>query len=56
MAETDVESVVQRALEKYPGAKPRIITDNGPQFELLSKVVDDEFQAAACWGFTPSMN
>jgi putative transposase len=32
MEETDVETVVQRALEKYPGAKPRIISDNGPQF------------------------
>jgi putative transposase len=32
MEETDVETVVQRALEKYPGQKPRIITDNGPQF------------------------
>lgn len=29
---TDVETVVQRALEKYPGARPRIISDNGPQF------------------------
>jgi putative transposase len=32
MEESDVETVVQRALEKYPGAKPRIISDNGPQF------------------------
>lgn len=32
MEETDVETVVQRALEKYPGARPRIISDNGPQF------------------------
>ena len=32
MEETDVETVVQRALEKYPGEKPRIISDNGPQF------------------------
>jgi transposase InsO family protein len=32
MEETDVETVVQRALEKYLGAKPRIISDNGPQF------------------------
>lgn len=30
--ETDVETVVQRALEKFPGVKPRIISDNGPQF------------------------
>ena len=32
MEETDVETVVQRALEKYPVEKPRIISDNGPQF------------------------
>jgi transposase InsO family protein len=32
MKEFDMEVVVQRALEKYPGEHPRIITDNGPQF------------------------
>ncbi len=32
MEESDVETVVQRGLEKYPGEKPRIISDNGPQF------------------------
>ena len=32
MREFDTEVVVQRALEKYPGEHPRIITDNGPQF------------------------
>jgi putative transposase len=32
MEESDVETVMQRALEKYPGEKPRIISDNGPQF------------------------
>jgi transposase InsO family protein len=32
MEETDVEIVAQRALEKYPGERPRIISDNGPQF------------------------
>lgn len=32
MREQDVEVVLQRALEKYPNAKPRIISDNGPQF------------------------
>ncbi len=32
MTETDVECIVQRACEKYPEAKPRIISDNGPQF------------------------
>lgn len=32
MREVDVEIVLQRTREKYPDAKPRIITDNGPQF------------------------
>src|SRR5690606_6289709 len=32
MEEQDIEVIVQRAREKYPGATPRIITDNGPQF------------------------
>ena len=32
MEEIDVETILQRAREKYPGESPRIITDNGPQF------------------------
>ena len=32
MREEDVEVVLQRTREQYPDAKPRIITDNGPQF------------------------
>lgn len=32
MAEKDVEIILQRAKEKYPEARPRIISDNGPQF------------------------
>ncbi len=32
MEEIDVETVVQRARERFPGEHPRIITDNGPQF------------------------
>jgi putative transposase len=32
MKEAEVETVVQRALEKFPGVTPRIISDNGPQF------------------------
>jgi len=31
MTESDIEIILQRALEKYPEAKPRIISDNGPQ-------------------------
>ena len=32
MDETAVETIVQRARERFPGENPRIITDNGPQF------------------------
>ena len=32
MEEIDVETIVQRAREKFPGETPRIISDNGPQF------------------------
>jgi len=32
MKEADVEIILQRAREKHPEAKPRIISDNGPQF------------------------
>lgn len=32
MKEADVETIVQRALEQYPGVRPRLISDNGPQF------------------------
>nr|WP_240808272.1 DDE-type integrase/transposase/recombinase [Polyangium spumosum] len=32
MTELDVECIAQRAREKYPNERPRIISDNGPQF------------------------
>ena len=32
MKEAEVELILQRAREKHPGEKPRVITDNGPQF------------------------
>ncbi|MGH8165366.1 MAG: transposase, partial [Rhodanobacteraceae bacterium] len=32
MKEHEVETVVQRGLERFPGDSPRIISDNGPQF------------------------
>jgi len=32
MLEADVEIIIERAKEKFPEAKPRIISDNGPQF------------------------
>jgi len=32
MTEADVEIILQKARERYPDAKPRVISDNGPQF------------------------
>jgi transposase InsO family protein len=32
MTEGDVEIIIQRGREKFPGEQPRIISDNGPQF------------------------
>jgi transposase InsO family protein len=32
MKELDIEAIVQYAKEQYPNARPRIISDNGPQF------------------------
>ena len=32
MTERDVETILQRAAERFPDARPRIISDNGPQF------------------------
>jgi hypothetical protein len=32
MTEADIEIIMQGAKEKYPEARPRIISDNGPQF------------------------
>jgi len=32
MKEADMEMILERAKEKYPEVKPRIISDNGPQF------------------------
>src|ERR1017187_2245827 len=32
MTESDIEIILQAAKEKYPEARPRIISDNGPQF------------------------
>ena len=32
MEETDIEIILQKAKERFPEARPRIISDNGPQF------------------------
>ena len=32
MGENVVETIIQRAREQYPNERPRLITDNGPQF------------------------
>jgi putative transposase len=32
MSEADIEQIIQRGRERFPDARPRIISDNGPQF------------------------
>lgn len=32
MRQDDVQTIIQRARERYPNANPRLISDNGPQF------------------------
>lgn len=32
MTEPEIECIVERGRERYPGVRPRIISDNGPQF------------------------
>ena len=32
MTEADIETILQRGREAFPGVTPRIISDNGPQF------------------------
>jgi transposase InsO family protein len=32
MTEADIEQIIPRARERFPGVNPRIISDNGPQF------------------------
>ena len=32
MTEADIEIILQRARERFPNKKPRVISDNGPQF------------------------
>ncbi len=36
MREKDVEIIIQRGREKFPKVRPRIISDNGPQFVALA--------------------
>jgi len=40
MTEGDVELVLQRAREAWPGVHPRVISDNGPQFVAVPSVVE----------------
>jgi transposase InsO family protein len=47
MTEADVETVLQRAREAFPGVTPRIISDNGPQFVAREFRVRTAFHAAA---------
>lgn len=35
MKESKIEIIIERAKEKFPDARPRIISDNGPRFIFL---------------------
>lgn len=54
MQEYDVELTIQRTLEKYPGVKPRLITDNGVQF--ISKDFTEYLRAAGLQHIKTSLN
>jgi putative transposase len=53
MKEQDVEVIVQRARELFPGVTPRIISDNGPQF--IAKEFKDFIRIAGMthWRISP---
>jgi putative transposase len=59
MTEADIEIILQRAREKYPEARPRIISDNGPQFiakdckEFIRMLGDDALRTSP---FYPQSN
>ena len=44
VAERDVEIVRQKARERFPQARPRVISDNGPQFLASDVPVRDDFK------------
>jgi len=44
MKEADIEIVIERGRERFPGARPRIISDNGPQF--IAREFKDYIRAA----------
>ena len=54
MTEADIEIILQAAKEKHPAAKPRIISDNGPQFiardfkEFIVRVRPSHFRYDSC--------
>ena len=47
MTTADVEIIIQRAKERFPGVQPRIISDNGPQF-----IAKDFKEFIRCCGMT----
>ena len=49
MKEVEVETILQRAHEQFPGERPRVITDNGPQFVARDFRIPDSDVAAATW-------
>ncbi len=63
MKEPDAEIVIQRAREAFPQARPRIITDNGPQFvakdfkefiRLWQTTEEEEGNSGGWWAASPT--
>jgi hypothetical protein len=46
MTEVDSEIILQGAKENYPQARPRVISDNGPQF--IAKAYCQKFKRHGC--------
>ena len=45
MTEADIEVILERAKELHPEARPRVISDNGPQF--IAKDLERSFGSRA---------
>jgi transposase InsO family protein len=49
MKEVDVEIILERAREKFPQARPRIISDNGLSYKSRVFEICDYPQCSPCW-------
>src|ERR1700716_4029166 len=59
MTEADIEIILQGAKEKYPDARPRIISDNGPQFiarDFKEFIRISGMTHGSTWAYCPQSN